>query len=198
MYLSIGQAADVVGVSISTLRRWELTGNFLPDFRTCGGHRRYLLSRIKAELLNEHKGPEKTANQTICYARVSSSDQKLDLKRQEKRLADYCEEKQWKYNVISDLGSGINFKKQGLNKLLKLICSQQMARLVITHQDRLLRFGSPLLFKLCDYFGIEVIILEKQLTDSFEKTLVADVIEIMTVFTAKIYGKRSHANRNTA
>src|SRR6478736_4018874 len=198
MYLSIGQAANVAGVSVPTLRRWELEGKFFPDFRTCGGHRRYSLSRMKAELFNSCEEPSKTKDQTICYARVSSSDQKLALKRHEKRLTDHCEKKCWKYSVISDLGSGINFKKQGLNKLLKLICSQQITRLVITHQDRLLRFGSPLLFKLCDYFGIEVIILEKQSEENFEKTLVSDVIEIMTVFTAKIYGKRSHANRKTA
>ena len=67
--------------------------------------------------------------------------------------------------------------------------------MVLTHKDRLLRFGSPLLFKLCEFYNCEVVILEKQLNKSFEHELVADVIEIMTVFTAKMYGKRSHRNR---
>jgi predicted site-specific integrase-resolvase len=69
---------------------------------------------------------------------------------------------------------------------------------VLTHQDRLLRFGSPLIFKLCEYFAIEVIVLEQQLKASFEQELVSDVIEIMTVFTAKMHGKRSHGHRKAA
>jgi len=199
VYLSIGQAADMIGVSVSTLRRWEFEGKFYPDFRTCGAHRRYSLARIKAEILQEpSESNEVIMDETVCYARVSSSDQKMDLKRQEKKLMDYCKSKKWKHSLISDLGSGINFNKKGLNKLLRLICHRKISRLVITHRDRLLRFGSPLLFRLCDYFGIKVVILEKPSKESFEKMLVADVIEIMTVFTAKMYGKRSHANRSTA
>lgn len=196
MHLSIGQAADVIGVTVGTLRRWECSGKFLPCFRTCGGHRRYSLSRIHEEIFkvsdpSNHLVKEKT----VGYARVSSHDQKLDLKRQEKRLRNYCDKHDWEYEIISDLGSGLNFKKRGLNKLLQLICLKQINRLVLTHQDRLLRFGSPLLFKVCEYFDVEVIILEKIKEEDFEKALVSDVIEIMTVFTAKMYGRRSHMNK---
>jgi len=195
MYLSIGQAAEIVGVSVSTLRRWEKEHYFSAKFRTKGGHRRYCLAEIQSKLLNVLPGNVKKERKTCIYARVSSSDQKLDLKRQEKRLEDYCNTKGWDFELISDLGSGINYKKKGLNKLIKLICEGKVSRLVLTHKDRLLRFGSPLLFKLCDFFGCEVIVLEEQLNNSFEQELVADVIEIMTVFTAKMYGKRSHKNR---
>jgi predicted site-specific integrase-resolvase len=69
---------------------------------------------------------------------------------------------------------------------------------VLTHQDRLLRFGSPLIFKLCESFGVEVIVLEQQLKASFEQERVSDVIEIMTVFTAKMHGKRSHGDCKAA
>lgn len=196
MFISIGEAAKVIGVAVSTMQRWEADGKFLPDFRTCGGHRRYSLSRIKSKFFNEnssHDSPE--TKKTYAYARVSSHDQKLDLKRQENRLAAYCQKQDWDFEVISDLGSGINYKKKGLNRLFKLMCKGKISRLVLTHKDRLLRFGSPLLFKLCQYFGVEVVILEQQLAHDFEKELVADVIEIMTVFTAKMYGKRSHQNR---
>ena len=196
MFLSIGQAAEVIGVSVGTLRRWELEGKFSPCFRTYGHHRRYSLNRIKAEIFKESSSAySKETKPTYCYARVSSHEQKLDLKRQEKRLAHYCEQNKWRYKMISDLGSGLNYQKKGLNKLINLICSSQISRLVLTHKDRLLRFGSPLLFKLCKYFGVEVIIIDKQLANSFEKELVADVIEIMSVFTAKMHGRRSHLNR---
>ena len=199
MFVSIGQAAAVLGVAVSTIRRWEAEGKLCRDFRTCGGHRRYSLVRIKAEVFNESSlTAHIPSKKTYAYARVSSHDQKLDLKRQEKRLAQYCQRKDWDYEIISDLGSGINYKKKGLNKLIKLMCQGALCRLVLTHKDRLLRFGSPLLFKLCEYFGVEVVVLEKQLSNDFEKELVADVIEIMTVFTAKMYGKRSHQNRKKA
>ena len=197
MFIGIGEAAKVIGVAISTLRRWELEHRFVPDFRTCGGHRRYALSRIKEYFFQQNSAKSSTSihKKTYAYARVSSHDQKLDLKRQENRLALYCQDNNLDFEVISDLGSGINYQKKGLNKLLKLMVSGAISRLVLTHRDRLLRFGSPLLFKLCEYFGVDVVILEQPLANDFEKELVADVIEIMTVFTAKMYGKRSHKNK---
>lgn len=197
MYVSIGQAAEIIGVSISTLRRWEAEGSLIADYRTKGGHRRYNVQRLRHEIL-ELPGCEQntTGNRkTYIYARVSSHDQKLDLKRQEQRLSMYCAAQGYEYEVISDLGSGINYKKKGLNKLIHLICSNKVQRLVLTHKDRLLRFGSALLFKLCEFFGTEVVVLEDKNTKTFEQELVADVIEIMTVFTAKMHGKRSHRNK---
>ena len=199
MYVSIGQAAEVIGVSISTLRRWEQEESFLSDFRTKGGHRRYCLERIKKEILDI---PEEVVNspdrKTYAYARVSSVDQKLDLLRQSTRLSKYCKNNKWDYEVISDLGSGINYKKKGLNKLIHLVCTNKVSSLVLTHKDRLLRFGSPLLFKLCEHFNTQIIVLEEVQEKSFEQELVADVIEIMTVFTAKLHGKRSHKNKKAA
>ncbi len=197
MYVSIGQAAEIIGVSISTLRRWEGDGSLGADFRTKGGHRRYDVQRLKNEILDLPKNDAQAnlGRKTYVYARVSSHDQKLDLARQEKRLSQYCEAQGWEHEVISDLGSGINYNKKGLNKLIDLICKHKVSRLVLTHKDRLLRFGSPLLFKLCDFFGTEILVLEEKQAKSFEQELVADVIEIMTVFTAKMHGKRSHRNK---
>jgi putative resolvase len=197
MYVSIGQAAEIIGVSISTIRRWESEGSLNPDFRTKGGHRRYDVQRIKNEILEQSAEDVHIDldRKTYVYARVSSHDQKLDLARQAKRLSQYCEAQGWEHEVISDLGSGINYNKKGLTKLIKLICKQKVSRLILTHKDRLLRFGSPLLFKLCEFFGTEILVLEDKQTKTFEEELVADVIEIMTVFTAKMHGKRSHRNK---
>lgn len=195
MHVSIGQAAQIIGVSISTLRRWEKEQRFSPCFKAPGGHRRYSLKRIDNDILDLPNNSCSDNRITIAYARVSSHDQKMDLLRQEKRLSKYCDDKSWKYEVISDLGSGLNYKKRGLVKLISLICNRQVSRLVLTHKDRLLRFGSPLLFKLCNFFNTEVVIIEDKQDKTFEQELVADVIEIMTVFTAKMYGRRSHSNR---
>ena len=91
MYISIGQAAEVIGVAISTLRCWEDEGKYIADYRTFGGHRRYCLNRIHTELLKKSSSNIGTnLRKTITYARVSSFDQKLDLKRQENRLEKYC------------------------------------------------------------------------------------------------------------
>ena len=131
----------------------------------------------------------------MAYARVSSHDQKADLTRQEQRLEKVCIENKYDFEIISDLGSGINYNKKGLNKLIKMICDRQVSKLILTHKDRLLRFGSPLLFKLCKFFCTEIDILDTQISDNFEQNLVADVIEVMTVFTARMHGKRSHKNK---
>ena len=126
---------------------------------------------------------------------MSSHDQKADLIRREARFKKICTENKYNFELISDLGSGINYNKKGLNKLIKMICSRQVSKLILTHKDRLLRFGSPLLLKLCEFFGTEVNILDTKICDNFEQNLVADVIEVMTVFTARMHGKRSHKNK---
>ena len=97
--------------------------------------------------------------------------------------------------IISDLGSGLNFKKKGLNKLINFVISGQVDSIYLTHKERLMRFGSEIFFNICSYFGTKIIILNAVENKSFESTLAEDVIELMTVFSAKLYGKRSHKNK---
>jgi putative resolvase len=132
---------------------------------------------------------------TIAYCRVSSHDQKLDLERQALVLSAYCESHNWNCELIQDLGSGLNYKKKGLRKLIDYILDGQCDRLVIAHKDRLLRFGSELIFSLCEHFGVEVVILNRKEDSSFEEDLAKDVLEIITVFSARLYGSRSHRNQ---
>ena len=96
---------------------------------------------------------------------------------------------------MQDLGSGLNYHKKGLRLLIRRICSGEIGRLVISHQDRLLRFGSELVFSLCEHFGTEVIIINASEEATFEEELVSDVLEIITVFSARLYGSRSHKNQ---
>lgn len=193
-HLSIGQAALMIGVCITTLRNWEKSGMFLPAFRTLGNHRRYAFQAIEAFI----KGPdyeESSNRETYAYARVSSSDQKMDLERQKNRLIEYCEENLQTPTVLSDIGSGLNCKKPGLKKLIQAICLGKINSLVIVNEDRLLRFGMPIIFQLCRFHGTDIIVLESMPEQSFEDELVNDVITLMTVFTSRLYGKRSHRNR---
>ena len=151
-------------------------------------------SRYK-KLIDPQETSKKSPKIVLAYARVSSSDQRSDVETQSQRLAEYCAQNFANYLVISDLGSGLNFKKPGLKKLLHMIFVGQVSHLVINHKDRLLRFGSELIFQYCQHFGIQVIVLEETLQQNFEQELVGDVIPLMTVFSAKLYGKRSHQNR---
>lgn len=97
--------------------------------------------------------------------------------------------------MIRDLGSGLNFKKKGLQKLIELLLSGDVSRLVIANKDRLLRFGSELIFTICEHHEVEVVILNKKEDATFEEDLASDVLEIITVFSARLYGSRSHKNK---
>ena len=112
-------------------------------------------------------------------------------------LEAYCAAKGWRTQVIRDLGSGMNYNKKGLRELLERILRWQMKRLVLTHKERLLRFGADLVFALCEIQGIEVVIIHQGERPSFEEELAQDVLEIITVFSARLYGARSHKARKT-
>ena len=188
-YFSIGETADYFGVSVDTIRRWETEGR-ITSVRTKGGHRRFLASALAGE--EEKQRNEKPA---LCYARVSTREKKDDLERQANALIAYCENKSWQVELIKDIGSGLNYKKRGLNKLIEKILNQEISRVVITDKDRLLRFGSELIFALCSHSEVEVIIINRKPSISDEEELVQDVLEIIQVFAARLYGKRSHRNQ---
>lgn len=184
--ITVKEAAELLGVSTKTIRRWEADGK-IKAVRTLGGHRRFDITTLL--------GNKNDAVLTLAYARVSSKDQKEDLNRQIMVLESYCASHGWNFEIISDLGSGLNYHKRGLVRLIKLICSYQVERLVLSHKDRLLRFGSELIFSLCEIFGTEVVIINRTEDSTFEEDLVNDVLEIITVFSARLYGSRSHKNQ---
>ena len=189
-FVKIGEASRLLGVNPQTLRRWEESGLITPAKRTPKGTRLYSLQ----ELL----GVSDKAKPTVGYARVSSNDQKEDLNRQHAVLEAFCNKNGWRTEIIRDLGSGMNYKKKGLLHLLDLIVNGQISRIVITHKDRLLRFGAELIFRICEIKGVEVVIINKGEQPSFEEELTQDVMEIMTVFCAKLYGRRSHKSKKMA
>lgn len=187
-FVKIGEAAKLLGVSIQTLRRWEDTGYLMPARKSNGNTRYYDLDQLL--------GKEKIeSNLTVAYARVSSHDQKEDLKRQAEVLTVYCIKQGWNFQVIQDLGSGMNYQKKGLKTLIQLILEKKISRLVLTHKDRLLRFGAELIFALCEAKEIEVVLINKGDEVSFEEELAQDVLEIITVFSARLYGSRSKKNK---
>lgn len=187
--ITISEAAERLGISPTTLRRWEESGKLIPE-RTQGNQRRYRLSQIEpaTHLCKQDR-------KTLAYARVSSQDQKDDLDRQKRVLELYCAQQGWTFEFISDLGSGMNYSKKGLKRLLNEILIGNVGRLVITHKDRLLRFGAELVFSICEAKQVEVVIVNKGEDTTFEEDLGQDVLEIITVFSARLYGSRSRKNK---
>ncbi len=181
--LSVGELAAKLGATSATIRRWCRAGKLTETLRTVGNHRRFASCSF-SHLIKEKE------RRNIGYARVSSHDQKSDLQSQIQRLKDSgCDE------VISDLGSVLNCKKPGLKKLLEAIWGGTVCSLTLTHADRLLRFGKELVFYRCKQFNVSIQILDDPEGEAFETELVKDVITLMTVFSARLYGKRNWKNR---
>lgn len=192
--VNISEAAQILGVTTTTLRNWDKKGLLKPDELTKGKARRYRIESLRN--VNRNIIFTKDDLKTIAYARVSSHDQKEDLNRQVQLLELYCSKHGYKYEVIQDIGSGMNYYKKGLTKLIDLILDNQVQRLILTHKDRLLRFGAELVFSICEAKNVEVIIINQgDETPSFEEELAKDVLEIITVFSARLYGSRSKKNK---
>lgn len=193
-HISIGKLCRLIGVSLSTAYRWIKAGTLVPAFQTSGGHRRFDIGQIETQFL----GRSDRKLTVATYARVSSADQKSDLETQTLKLQSYVAKEFPSAAAIhiTDLGSGLNYKKKGLSQLLKLIWTRQIDVLVLNHKDRLLRFGAELVFMLCSFCKVEIVIVEAGKAEvTFEQELARDVIELMTVFCARLYGKRSHKNK---
>ena len=173
--ITIGEAAKCYGVSVATMRRWDRSGKLTSHCRTLGNHRRYKINE--------------TERIKVGYARVSSHDQKKDLVTQSRYLKPFCDV------VLEDLGSGLNCNKPRLRKLISMLLNKTVCELHLSHKDRLLRFGHELIFQLCKWSGASVVIHKEEEVVTFEQELCKDVITLMTVFLARLYGRRSHQNR---
>ena len=186
MLLKVSEAAEYLGVSISTMRRWEQEGKLIPS-RTAGNQHRY----DTIELM-KFRGQKTNAKYTIAYARVSSSDQKDDLERQVNNISNYCIAKGYQFRVIKDVGSGLNYNKKGLNELIESICAKEIDRIVVNYKDRLLRFGYEMLEQVCNLNGVKIEIINFTEDKTYEEELVEDVLSVVTVFSSRLYGSRSH------
>lgn len=150
--ISIGKVAKLYGVSAQAIRNWTKEGKF-EAIRTLGGHRRYSLEKIEQEL-----GITGKDKYTILYSRVSAHDQKEDLVRQNKELKSYCEtQKIEKVKEISEIGSGLNYEKKGLMKLIELVLMDKVKQIVVSYKDRMMRFGNEIIKKICAIKNVEIV-----------------------------------------
>ncbi|HHQ4329456.1 TPA: IS607 family transposase, partial [Clostridium perfringens] len=120
-----------------------------------------------------------------------SHKQKDDLERQIENVKTYMYAKGYQFEIISDIGSGINYNKKGLNQLIDMITNLEVDKIVVLHKDRLIRFGYELIENICEKYGTTI-----EIIDNTEKTeeqeLVEDLIQIVTVFSCRLQGKRAN------
>ena len=186
MYLSINKVAKQLNKSAQTLRNWEKTGELIPAYKTKSGYRYYT-----EEQINKLLGVEEKERVTIGYCRVSSRKQQDDLERQIENMRNYLCAKGYKFEIITDIGSGINYNKVGLNILLDKVIKGEVDKVVVLHKDRLLRFGFELVENLCKRYGTSIEVVDNT-PKTEEQELVEDLVQIITVFSCKLQGKRAN------
>ena len=182
-YFSSKKVTEILGVTAQTLRNWDKEGKLKPSYVKSNGYRYYSEDSILS--YTQERKTKKNLN-VIGYARVSSKKQSDDLERQVNNLKIYLDSKYSDYEIITDIGSGINYTKPGLKKLIEKINRKEVDLIVVLYKDRLLRFG----FELVEYFAelnnVKIEVLDK----NQDQELVEDLVQIVTVFSCKIQGKR--------
>ena len=185
---SIGEFARKIGKSQQTLRNWHKRGILIPAVTSSYGTRSYSEKQLNEYLGSQIKEEEKII---AAYCRVSSLKQKDDLERQVENVKSFCIAKGYTFKLITDIGSGINYNKKGLLELINLITEEKISKIVILYKDRLLRIGFDLINNLCKKFNVEI-----EIIDNIEKTeeqeLVEDLVQIITVFSCRLNGKRAN------
>lgn len=184
----IGAFAKAIGVTTTTLRNWDKQGKLKP-YVAPNGFRMY-----NQEQLNRYLGVKQDTTRNtrvIGYCRVSSQKQKDDLERQVENVKSYMYAKGYQFEIIRDVGSGINYSNKGLNQLLDMITNSEVDKLVLLYKDRLLRFGFELIENLCTKYGTTIEIIDTT-ERTEEQELVEDLVQIITVFSCRLNGKRAN------
>src|SRR6266567_6677195 len=183
------QFSKMIGVSVFTLQRWDRQ-EMLKAHRSLT-NRRY---HTQDQYLQYRGLVSSEQGKVITYARVSSPSQKKDLALQKEALRAYCQEHGIKVDQwIEDIGSALNYKRKGFNLVIDQIELGLVKRLIIGYQDRFVRFGYDWFEQFCERHGTEITVINGE-TFSPEEELVRDLIAIVTVFSARLHGLRSHKN----
>lgn len=189
-YYSINEFSKILGVSAQTLRNWDANGKLHPHHTSTNGYRYY-----SHEQLNQVMNIKPNLNRlTIGYCRVSSHKQKDELERQIENVKLYLTAKGQPFEIISDIGSGINYKKKGLRELIKRITQNQVEKVVVLYKDRLLRFGFELIEYIAFLYNCEIEVIDYT-EKSEQQELVEDLVQIITVFSCRLQGKRANKAR---
>ena len=189
-YYSINKFSKILGVSAQTLRNGDKKGKLHPHHTSSNGYRYYSHEQLN-QVMNVKPNLDRIV---IGYCRVSSNKQKDDLERQIENMKLYLTAQGKPFEIISDIGSGIDYKKKGLKELMKRISQNKVDKVVVFYKDRLLRFGFELVEYIASLYDCDI-----EIIDHTEKTeqqeLVEDLVQIITVFSCKLQGKRANKAR---
>ena len=189
-YYSAKTAKKILGVTAQTIRNWDKQGKLKPAYVKSNGYRYYSEDQIMS-FTQERKRKEENI---VGYARVSSKKQSDDLQRQVDNLSKYIDNKYGKHKIITDIGSGINYNKPGLHRLIELINKKEVDVIVVLYKDRLLRYG----FELIEYFAklnnVKIEVVDKK-DKSEDQELVEDLVQIITVFSCKLQGRKKNKTK---
>lgn len=195
LYVPVGEAARLTGLDPQTVRKMADEAS-IACYRTPSGQRRIHLPSIQAFVSNALSGKEKqpVQKQNFVYARVSTKKQMDDLSRQ----LEYLRKPEYaSYTIVTDIASGINFKRKGLSSILDACLQKRIGDIVVAHRDRLCRFGFELIDQLVHKAGGRIVVLEDSDDKTSEQELTEDLLSIIHVFSCRQMGKRSYASRKT-
>ncbi|EOU1110428.1 IS607 family transposase [Clostridium perfringens] len=183
--------AELLNVSVITLQRWDNDGK-LKAFRT-PTNRRYYTYEQYLEYIGIHK--ETDSRKIVIYTRVSTSNQKDDLKNQVEFLRQYANAKGIIVDeIIEDYGSGLNYNRKKWNKLIDSCMTNEISTIIITHKDRFIRFGYDWFESFLAKFNVKIIVVNNE-SLSPQKELVQDIISILDIFSCRIYGLRKYKKK---
>lgn len=187
------EMAERLGVTVRTLLEWDRKGIF-PAHRT-PTNKRYYTEQDYLKYINNNSDPKKDKRKVVGYARVSTANQKDDLKDQEEFIREFVNTKGIILDeMITDIGSGLNYKRKKWNKLLDEVMQGKIKTIYITYQDRFIRFGYDWFEKLCNQNGTKIVVLNNRETSPNEE-LVQDVLSILHVFSCRLYGLRKYKHK---
>jgi len=176
-YVTSQKAAALLGVHANSLRRWAKQGKIRYQ-RTPGGNRLYDIESFLGVV---------PAHQSVCYCRVSGGKQRDDLERQ----VAFMRERFPDYDIVTDIGSGLNFKRKGLRSILERVLRREVKDVVVAHKDRLARFGFDLIAWLVESHGGRVVVLD-DVSHSPADELTHDLLAILAVFARRMPGLRKY------
>ena len=188
-YVSYGEVNEMLGITVMTLRNMRHRGDI--EAIKIGNKYAYNLNKYLDDNKINRKEEPKQNKRNIIYCRVSSNKQKEDLKRQ----INDTQKIYPKYEIITDVGSGLNFNRKGLTKLIDYAIKGEINEVVITYKDRLARIGFEMIENIIKtYSNGKITIINKTEEETPTDELVKDVVSIMNVYVAKINGLRKHTN----
>lgn len=187
MLYSIGKFAKEIGVTTQTLRNWHESSELIPFKITKGGTRYYSENQLN-QYLNKKVKKDKVV---VIYSRVSNIGQKDDLKNQIQFLKTFANAKGYITEEVSDIGSGMNFKRKNWNKLLDRVQNNEIEKIIIAHKDRFVRFEFDWFYNYCLKFNCEIEVVNNEKLSPQEE-MVQDLISIIHIFSCRIYGLRKY------